>query len=51
VGIVYQVEYKESLDAQSWSVLRIIQGNGDEAHVTDRLMPENRMRFYRVTLQ
>ena len=51
LGIVYRIEYAESLDAQSWSVLQIVQGNGDEARVSDRIMPERRKRFYRVTVQ
>jgi hypothetical protein len=50
-GVVYQVEYKDSLSNQSWSLLQSIQGDGQEMTVRDQIVPQRGMRFYRVRVQ
>jgi hypothetical protein len=46
-GYTYEVQYKDSLNAVSWSVLQSVPGTGGSIPVTDSPV-SSAARFYRV---
>ncbi len=50
-GLTYAVEYKNSLDDASWTLLRTFAGTGGIVSVTDTTVGSVPTRFYRVVIQ
>jgi hypothetical protein len=47
-GVTYTLEYKDALDANTWTVLAPVAGNGGAMSVTDAYA-SSPQRFYRVS--
>lgn len=51
-GLTYKIEYKDAIDAASWSpLITNIAGDGSQASHVDTTLGSNRTRFYRVSAE